>query len=322
MRFSEGFTNSDRIKAFEAEMKSRGVEIRWGNRDGQAFAYVPKTDAASIMNLSHTEAARAGAGEAFGAAARGAAETAERSSSLLGRFGRMAGRLAGKLLVPLGIVMAGEEVMGLRRKAEAAVREGQMPEEARLEYENILSAHSAQSIADPTLVGGEHYVRSMYNQFADRYHLSPELRESLRPSGLLPGPIVLTPDQRKFFERYEAIPGEATADMPPEVAALVEAKRLVEQSRARMTEIEGKAGGIGFDKATALMQAKKDVARVEELFLQQYQNLLNQNHGGMAEVDGWIAANHRGETAHAPLAEQARQPALRTPPQQPSHGLG
>ena len=106
----------------------------------------------------------------------------------IGRGGAMLTKALGplgKVLLPIAIAGVGLEVTSLNNTAEAAIANGQMPAEALAAYQAVLALHSAQSVGDPTGVGGELAVQLAYDKFVEQYGVTGALKEQLEPGSLL-----------------------------------------------------------------------------------------------------------------------------------------
>ncbi len=83
----------------------------------------------------------------------------------------------------IGMLPNTVEAKELEDKLQAAIDEGQVSKGALLEYQVVLTGHIAQG-ADPTVVMGEAGVQASFDDWADRYNVQGDLRESLQPSSL------------------------------------------------------------------------------------------------------------------------------------------
>tara|TARA_B100001989_G_scaffold89693_2_gene62338 strand:- start:95 stop:1618 length:1524 start_codon:yes stop_codon:yes gene_type:complete len=83
----------------------------------------------------------------------------------------------------VGMLPNTAEAAELKDKLATAIDNGQISPEAVAEYNIIMAGHIAQG-ADPTVVLGEAGVQQSFNDWADRYNVQGELRESLQPSSL------------------------------------------------------------------------------------------------------------------------------------------
>lgn len=83
----------------------------------------------------------------------------------------------------IGMIPNTVEAAELETKLQTAIDNGQVSEEALLAYNTILTGHIAQG-ADPTVVLGEAGIQASFNDWADRYNVQDDLRESLQPSSL------------------------------------------------------------------------------------------------------------------------------------------
>ncbi len=83
----------------------------------------------------------------------------------------------------IGMLPNTAEAAELKDKLATAIDNGQISPEAVAEYNIIMAGHIAQG-ADPTVVLGEAGVQQSFNDWADRYNVQDDLRESLQPSSL------------------------------------------------------------------------------------------------------------------------------------------
>ncbi len=83
----------------------------------------------------------------------------------------------------IGILPNIVEARELETTLQTAIDNGQISEDALLAYNTILAGHIAQG-ADPTVLMGEAGIQASFNDWADRYNVQGDLRESLQPSSL------------------------------------------------------------------------------------------------------------------------------------------
>ncbi len=98
--------------------------------------------------------------------------------------GRFLGQ-ASRVLGVVGIAAATAEVTHLAMNARDLSNFGNLRAEAITEYDALLAAHITQSVADPTIVGGELATQSWFSGWADRWGLEEHERAELQPSSLL-----------------------------------------------------------------------------------------------------------------------------------------
>lgn len=83
----------------------------------------------------------------------------------------------------IGLLPNTAEAGELKATLETAIQNGQISNNALIEYDSILLGHIAQG-ADPTVLMGEAGIQAAFNDWADRYDVQGELRDKLRPSSL------------------------------------------------------------------------------------------------------------------------------------------
>lgn len=122
-----------------------------------------------------------GAGQANAALAP-AVEAAEKTP-LFGKAFKTAAYALGGALPFIGVLPATAEASDLKNTLQTAVENGHIPEAALPAYNVIMLGHIAQG-ADPTIFAGEVAIQAAFNDWADRYDIQGELRESLQPTSL------------------------------------------------------------------------------------------------------------------------------------------
>lgn len=83
----------------------------------------------------------------------------------------------------IGMLPNTVEAAELKDKLDTAIENGQISQDALLEYDAILTGHIAQG-ADPTIIMGEAGVQKSFQDWADRNNVQGELRSSLQPTSL------------------------------------------------------------------------------------------------------------------------------------------
>lgn len=108
----------------------------------------------------------------------------------------------------IGILPNIVEAKELETTLQTAIDNGQVSEDALLAYNTILAGHIAQG-ADPTVLMGEAGTQASFNDWADRYNVQGDLRESLQPSSLA---LMLKDGSIYIAQNTDRIP-QATLDV-------------------------------------------------------------------------------------------------------------
>lgn len=147
------------------------------------------------------------------------APNSPKMSSPLKRSFNVISEAAGPILKTTGMVILGAipivgilpntvEAAELKDKLATAIDNGEISSEAVTEYNLIMTGHIAQG-ADPTVVLGEAGVQQSFNDWADRYDVQGDLRESLQPSSLA---LMLKDGGTYIADNIERLPS-ATVDV-------------------------------------------------------------------------------------------------------------
>lgn len=90
-----------------------------------------------------------------------------------------------KILGPIGIAGAILEANELSAKAQSAIDGGALSPDALIEYDALLALHVAQATADPSMLGGEAVVQLAYEEWAAKWDVPDDVKNSLEPSSLI-----------------------------------------------------------------------------------------------------------------------------------------
>lgn len=108
----------------------------------------------------------------------------------------------------IGMLPNSAEAAELKDKLATAIDNGDIPPEAVTEYNVIMAGHIAQG-ADPTVVLGEAGVQQSFNDWAERYNVQDDLRDSLQPSSLA---LMIKDGGTYIADNIDRLPS-ATADV-------------------------------------------------------------------------------------------------------------
>ncbi|MDH5722127.1 MAG: hypothetical protein OEY94_02250 [Alphaproteobacteria bacterium] len=108
----------------------------------------------------------------------------------------------------IGMLPNTAEAAELKDKLATAIDNGQISPQAVAEYNIIMAGHIAQGL-DPTVILGEAGIQQSFNDWADRYDVQGELRESLQPTSLA---LMLKDGGIYIAENIERLPS-ATVDV-------------------------------------------------------------------------------------------------------------
>lgn len=97
------------------------------------------------------------------------------------------------------------------------------------------------------------------------------------------GRIELSPEQQEFFAVYDNLPTAVTEDMPPEVASLVEMKRLVTQSETGLAAVNARTGSIDYDLAQERLRAERQLGQAQEMYGRQYDSISGEGRARVTE---------------------------------------
>jgi len=180
-----------------------------------------------------------------------------------------------KILGPIGIVGVAIEGSALAATLEQAIDDDMLPPDAREEYLAILAAHALQATGDPTLVGGEAIVQELFREWADKYGLSNELREQLKPSHLTPQEVL---DKIKSVRSdLENLERPIEPDMPEQVKNLATLQNQIKFLEKTAVEFDSHAT----DK---LSPEPADTIDLETAQIQLYQTYTNLQTSGEIDV--------------------------------------
>ncbi len=214
-------------------------EIKHSNAmGGNVIAIANGDDIVAFNNIRNTEiGANVGRAEApqHGDAMNGGMVDSPPAGRTFGQKALAALSVGGKMLGVVGALTVGLEVAGLTGKAHAAMADEQISAEAFATYEGLMAAHVAQGTLDPTLLGGEIVIQAAYDEWVEQFDVPPELVATLKPSSIADffegNPK--SAEQLEFEVTYQtvmALDEEQLATMPPEVQALAEMGKQVEQA--------------------------------------------------------------------------------------------
>ena len=147
------------------------------------------------------------------------APNSPKMSSPLKRSFNVISEAAGPILKTTGMVILGAipivgilpntvEAAELKDKLATAIDNGEISSKAVTEYNVIMGGHVVQG-ADPTVFLGEAGVQQSFSDWADRYDVQGDLRESLQPSSLA---LMLKDGGTYIADNIERLPS-ATVDV-------------------------------------------------------------------------------------------------------------
>lgn len=238
--------------------------------------------------LSQKAEAKKVPSEAQPVAATGHMATAgEAPRSLTEEFGKRAGVIGG-LVVGGALIAEGAEAkqvaLGVAEatvpgvSSAAALTEGRPAEATLRAIEEIpIAGLAATEVARPLLQGAG-------------VDVDPSIGQMIIDKATQQSPA--SPEQQEFMRVYDALPNEASPDMPPEVATLAEHKGMISQAEAILDRTKP-------SDMIARSNAQDTLAAAEGRYSQHYDALAA--NGGIEHVKEWTAEKEALNTPVTPV---------------------